>query len=154
MAFQIQSPAFANGAPIPAKFTCDGSDVSPALAWMGAPPGTKSFVLVCEDPDAPGGTWVHWVIYAIPSKETGLAEGVPPAKGLPNGAVQGANSWRRTGYGGPCPPRGKPHRYFFRLYALNTDPRLGPGATTDQLFKAIESRILGQAELMGTYGRS
>lgn len=111
------------------------------------------FALICDDPDAPAGTWVHWVVYAIPSGATGLAEGVPPSKTLADGSKQGMNDFGKIGYGGPCPPRGKPHRYFFKIYALGADPALGPGASKQQLLKALEGKILGQAELVGTYGR-
>jgi Raf kinase inhibitor-like YbhB/YbcL family protein len=150
----LESPAFAPGAAIPRKFTCDGSDLSPALAWSDAPPATKFFALTCDDPDAPVGTWTHWVIYSIPGKFAGLPEGVPKFEALPDGTKQGKNSWGKIGYGGPCPPRGKPHRYFFHLYALNGDPGLGPGATKVELETAIHGKVLGRAELMGTYGRA
>jgi Raf kinase inhibitor-like YbhB/YbcL family protein len=151
--FTLTSPAFIEGAAVPGPHTCDGKDLSPALSWTGAPPGTKSFALICDDPDAPVGTWVHWVIYAIPPATTGLAEGVAKTETLPSGARQGLNDFRRAGYGGPCPPRGSPHRYFFRLYALDIVPDLEPNATRAQLDKAMQGHIIGQARLMGKYQR-
>ena len=154
MGFRIESPAFRQGTSIPRKQTCDGADVSPALRWSEAPPGTRVFALVCDDPDAPGGTWVHWVVYGIPATAAELGEGVPPSPRLADGSKQGTNDFRKVGYGGPCPPRGKPHRYSFRLYALSADPGLGPGASKEQLMRAVEGKVLGQAELVGTYGRA
>ncbi len=152
MAFEITSTAFAGGAAIPSRYTCDGEDTSPPLAWHGAPEGTRAFALICDDPDAPAGTWIHWVVYDIPATETGLAEGVPRQETLPNGAKQGVNSWGRVGYNGPCPPRGT-HRYFFTLYALNTLLHLGPGARRDDLLRALRGHILAETRLMGTYAR-
>ncbi len=139
---------------MPRKHTCDGADVSPALHWSGPPAGARGYALLCDDPDAPVGTWVHWVIYAIPAHASGLPEGVPPTPTLPGGTRQGVNDFRKTGYGGPCPPRGKPHRYFFKLYALGADPGLPPGASKAQLLEAIEGKVVGHAELVGTYGRA
>src|SRR5438046_3792505 len=127
--FEPGSRAFKAGETIPRKHTRDGQDLSPALAWTAPPPGTKSFALVCDDPDAPAGTWVHWVLYGVPASATSLPEGVRPAPTLDDGSRQGTNDFRRTGYGGPCPPRGAPHRYSFRLYALDAVPGLAPGAT-------------------------
>ncbi len=152
MAFAITSAAFASGATIPPRYTCDGEDLSPPLAWQGAPEGTRAFALICDDPDAPAGTWIHWVIYNIPATEAGLAEGIPSQETLPNGARQGVNSWGRVGYNGPCPPRGT-HRYFFTLYALNTLLQLGPGARRDDLLRALRGHILAETRLMGTYAR-
>jgi len=154
MAFTLRSSAFQNGGAIGRAHTCDGKDVSPPLRWEDPPEGTRSFALICDDPDAPMGTWVHWVIYNIPASARELAEGVPPREKNADGSLQGMNDFGRVGYGGPCPPRGKPHRYFFRLYALDAAPALGPKATKKALLKAMEGRILAQAELMGTYGRS
>jgi Raf kinase inhibitor-like YbhB/YbcL family protein len=151
---QLESPSFLQGGAIPRKFTCDGSDVSPALRWSDVPAGAKSFAVICDDPDAPAGTWVHWVIYAIPGSSPGLSEAVPKFEALTDGTKNGKNSWGKAGYGGPCPPRGKPHRYFFKLYALNADPGLGPGATKEQLETAVHGKVLARAELMGTYGRA
>ncbi|HET6490354.1 MAG TPA: YbhB/YbcL family Raf kinase inhibitor-like protein [Syntrophales bacterium] len=148
----IKSSAFGSGEMIAAKFTCDGADFSPPLEWAGSPAGTKSFALVCDDPDAPMGTWVHWVIYDIPPTATMLAEGITREKDLPGGGTQGVNDFRKIGYGGPCPPGGT-HRYFFKLYALDTMLGLKPGITKDQLLKAMRGHILAEAQLMGTYRR-
>ena len=151
---QINSPAFQMGQPIPARFTCDGEDRSPALTWSGVPSGTKSLVLVCDDPDAPVGTWVHWVLWNIPATETGLAEAIPADRPeLPNGAIQGVNDFRKTGYGGPAPPRGPVHRYFFKLYALDRFLDLAPGAGKDALEMAMSEHILASTEMVGRYGR-
>ena len=153
MGFQITSSAFGNGQTIPAKHTADGVDVSPPLAWANVPEGTKSFVLLCDDPDAPVGNWVHWVAYGIPVDTQELPEGVPTDEVLPSGIKQGVNDFRKAGYGGPSPPPGKAHRYFFTLYALDADVSLGPGARKKVLMDALEGHILGKAQLMGTYGR-
>lgn len=153
MKIQITSSAFAEGQPIPAKHTCDGKDVSPPLQWTNIPPEAKSLALISDDPDAPVGTWVHWVLYDLPPTTAGLSEGVPKSPELSNGAKQGTNDFRRIGYGGPCPPPGKPHRYFFKLYALDTVLGLKPGATKRDVEKAMEGHILAQGELMGTYQR-
>lgn len=144
---QFHSAAFAHGERIPTRYTCDGEDRSPPLAWGDLPAGTQSLALIMDDPDAPMGTWVHWVLYDIPPEGDGLPEGV---RGV---GVEGTNSWRRTGYGGPCPPPGKPHRYFFKLYALDTRLNLPPGATKAQLERAMQGHILAQGEWMGTYSR-
>lgn len=150
---EIKSQAFAHGGLIPAKHTCDGADVSPPLAWSGAPAGTKSFALISDDPDAPVGTWVHWVMWNIPAEARALEENVPKKDTLPNGARQGTTDFKRIGYGGPCPPSGT-HRYFFKLYAL--DAALDPQAPTTRkvLEKTMQGHILAQAELMGTYRRN
>ena len=148
----LSSPAFAAGASIPAVYSCDGKDQSPPLRWTGAPAGTKSFALIMDDPDAPAGTWVHWLIFNIPAQATGLPEAVRPAATLDDGSVQGTNSWRRLGYGGPCPPRGQ-HRYFFKLYALDAMLSLSSSAGKADLLRAMEGHILAQAELMGVYRR-
>jgi hypothetical protein len=154
MALALTSSAFAHGGEIPARFTCEGSDVSPPLAWSGAPSGTRSFALIVDDPDAPDPkapkmTWVHWVLYDLPAASHGLPEAVAPAA-LPAGTRQGRNDWKREGYGGPCPPVGR-HRYFFKLYAL--DATLGDlgAATKKQLLARMEGHVLAQAELVGTY---
>jgi hypothetical protein len=149
---EIKSSAFGSGEMIPAKYTCDGADFSPALEWSGTPAGTRSFALICDDPDAPMGTWVHWVIYDIPPSATMLAEGISREKDLPGGGTQGINDFRKIGYGGPCPPGGT-HRYFFKLYALDAMLGLKPGITKDQLLTAMRGHILGEAQLMGTYRR-
>jgi Raf kinase inhibitor-like YbhB/YbcL family protein len=153
MAFTLSSPAFKAGAGIPKQHTCDGADLSPALSWSGAPAGTKSFALIADDPDAPVGTWVHWVLYDLPGDATQLPQGVPPDERLSSGAKQGTNDFRKVGYGGPCPPPGKPHRYFFKLYALDTPSTLQPRATKPEVLRGIDGHVLGQVELVGTYKR-
>ncbi len=153
MSIQLTSPAFEHGEMIPDRYTCNGQDISPALNWAGVPEGAGSLALICDDPDAPMGIWVHWVIYNIPAKTKGLPEDVSASKAtLKNGAIQGTNSWGRIGYGGPCPPSGT-HRYFFRLYAVDTSLDLKPGATKAQLLKAMEGHILAECELMGRYAK-
>jgi Raf kinase inhibitor-like YbhB/YbcL family protein len=153
MAFSLQSSAFKHNGPIPQKFTCQGSDVSPALAWSAAPAGTKSFALIADDPDAPAGIWVHWVLYDLPAGTMQLAENVPKTERLPGGGAQGTNDFKKVGYGGPCPPPGKPHRYFFKLYALDAMLNLKSGARKSDLEAAMKGHMLGQSELMGTYKR-
>jgi hypothetical protein len=152
----LTSTAFQNGAPIPSRYTCDGADRSPPLAWSGAPPNTRSYVLLVEDPDAPGGTFVHWVVYDIPATITELPEGVPEGPSPPQlgGGHQGHTSFRGPPrYGGPCPPRGPAHHYHFRLYALDAPLRLPPGATRAQVAEAMREHVLASAELVGTYAR-
>lgn len=153
MSLKLTSPAFAEGQPIPANYTGDGPDVSPPLQWSGVPAGAKSLALICDDPDAPVGTWVHWVLYGLPASATELPENVPPHETLPSGARQGVNDFGRVGYGGPAPPPGKPHRYYFKLYALDTELNLKPKATKPELLRAMEGHILAQGQLMGTYQR-
>jgi Raf kinase inhibitor-like YbhB/YbcL family protein len=153
MAFTMQSPDFANGADIPRAFTCDGEDRSPALSWSGAPDGTKSFALIADDPDAPAGTWVHWVIFNIPAKTQSLPGGAEKKEQLQDGSRQGRNDFRKLGYGGPCPPPGKPHRYFFKLYALGSELTLLAGASKADVERAMEGHALAHAELMGRYKR-
>ena len=153
MSLKLTSTAFQPGGTIPKKFTCDGPDVSPALAWSDAPTGTKSFALIMDDPDAPVGTWVHWVLYDVPAETHELAENVAKQEELPNGARQGRNDFRRIGYGGPCPPPGPAHRYFFKLYALDQKLGLKAGATKADVEKAMKGHVLAQGELMGRYGR-
>ncbi len=153
-AFELSSAAFPAGGTIPARHTCDGPDVSPPLAWTAPPTGTKGYALVCEDPDAPGGSWVHWILWGIPATATALPEGVKPDEVLPDGSRHGRNDFRALGHNGPCPPPGGPHRYVFHLYALDAVPALEPGATRRQLLDAIRGHILGEADLMGRYGRS
>jgi Raf kinase inhibitor-like YbhB/YbcL family protein len=152
MAIQLTSTAFCDGAMIPIRYTCDGEDVSPPLSWSGLPAGTRYLTLICDDPDAPVGTWDHWVLFNIPATATGLPEDVPAKASLDDGSVHGNNSWGRPGYGGPCPPGGT-HRYFFKLYALDTELNLKTGATKSQLVKAMEGHILAQGQLMGKYRR-
>jgi len=153
MTIQLTSSAFLEGAPIPAQYTCDGQDISPPLKWRNVPQGTKTLALICDDPDAPVGTWVHWVLYSLPGSVGELPEGLPPTETLPNGAKQGLNDFRRVGYGGPCPPGGGPHRYFFKLYALNAELDLPPKATKKDLLRAMEGHILAEGQLMGIYKR-
>ena len=150
---QITSTAFGDGAPIPARYTGDGQDVSPPLKFSNVPEGTRSLALIADDPDAPVGTWVHWVLYNLPSSVAELAEEVPKTKTIAAGASQGLNDFHRLGYGGPSPPPGKPHRYFFRLYALDKTLELKPGATRKELDRAMAGHILQQAQWMGTYQR-
>jgi hypothetical protein len=152
-ALELHSSAFAQGGTIPKKYTCDGPDLSPSLRWTAPPAGTKSLALIMDDPDAPVGTWVHWVLYQLPAATRELPEGIPTTKTLTNGARQGINDFRRIGYGGPCPPRGPAHRYFFKLYALDTELQLQPRATKRQLEAAMQGHILAQTELMGRYRR-
>ena len=149
---QITSPVFMEGGMIPSKYSCDGQDISPPLEWKDIPVGTKSFALIGDDPDAPVGTWVHWVVYNIPSNITSLNENVKPEKDFKNGMRQGNNSWPKIGYGGPCPPSGT-HRYFFRLYALDKVLDLKSGATKAQLLEAMKGHVLAEAPLMGKYKR-
>lgn len=153
MALELKSSAFKSQTTIPTKYTCDGSDVSPPLGWNDPPDGTKSFTLVCDDPDAPGGTWDHWILYNLPPDAKGLPEDVPRDKTLDNGARQGKNSWGKIGYGGPCPPRGPAHRYFFKLYALDTTLDLPPGASKGKVENAMKGHILADTELVGLYKR-
>ncbi len=153
MSFALRTADFAHGASIPRTFTCDGEDRSPALEWSGAPTGTKAFALIADDPDAPAGTWVHWVIYNIPAAAHSLAGGVEKKEELADGSRQGRNDFRKIGYNGPCPPPGKAHRYFFKLYALGAELGLAPGATKAEVERAMSGHILGQAEWMGRYQR-
>jgi hypothetical protein len=153
MTFKISTTAFDPGAAIPKKFTCDGPDVSPALAWNEPPVGTQSFALICDDPDAPVGTWVHWVLFDLPASSRALPEDTPKSDELPGGARQGRNDFRKIGYGGPCPPRGPAHRYYFKLYALDAKLALKSGATKADVERAMAGHILAQAELMGRYQR-
>ena len=153
MPFQITTSAFAAGGTIPKKFTCDGPDVSPQLSWKEAPAGTQSFALIMDDPDTPVGSWVHWVLYNLPANLTELHERIEKQGQLASSALQGRNDFHKTGYGGPCPPAGKPHRYYFKLYALDTALTVREGATKAQLLEAMNGHILDEAQLMGTYGR-
>lgn len=153
---QITSSSFTHQGTIPAKYTCEGSDTSPPLAWSGVPPSAKSLALIVDDPDAPDPkapkmTWVHWVLYDVPPQSSSLAEGA--SRSLPSGTKDGLNDWRKTGYGGPCPPIGR-HRYFFKLYALDTVlPNLGKPSKAD-LLKAMEGHVVGTAEMVGTYQKA
>jgi Raf kinase inhibitor-like YbhB/YbcL family protein len=152
MAIEVRSSAFEDGDAIPARYTCDGPDVSPPLSWGSVPDGTQSLALVTDDPDAPRGTFVHWVIYNLPPDTRRLPEDVPNQQTLPNGAAQGVNGAGSVGYMGPCPPSGT-HRYFFKVYALDTELALGGGATKQEVLDAMEGHILGEGQLMGTYRR-
>ena len=148
----IESTAFTEGGMIPVQYTCDGKNVSPPLRWGDPPEGTGSFALIGDDPDAPAGTWVHWVVYNIPADVRELPENIPSSEKLPDGTVQGMTDFRSIGYGGPCPPSGT-HRYYFKLYALDTMLDLKPGATKQQLLNAMKAHIRAQGELMGRYAR-
>jgi len=155
MEFTLTSDAFTDGESIPARFTCDGDDGSPALKWQGVPDEAQSLTLIMDDPDAPGGTYTHWLIYNVRGQARALPEGVEktdrPANG--EGAVQGSNDFGDNAYGGPCPPGGNAHHYNFRLYALDGILDLDPGASKESLLKAMEGRILGETTLTGTYKR-
>ncbi len=152
MALTVSTKSFTPGGEIPRKYTCEGEDLSPELSWGEPPKGTQGFALIADDPDAPSGTFTHWVLYGLPPETRQLPEGA--AKGqLPSGAAQGRNGFGNTGYGGPCPPPGKPHRYFFKLYAVDAKLDLKPGATKQQLEQAIKGHVLAQGELMGTFKR-
>ncbi len=153
MTFSISSSSFSQSAEIPRKFTCDGADVSPDLTWTAPPAGTQSFALIADDPDAPVGTWTHWVLYDLPAQTTVLPEGVSKVDEVPSGGRQGRNDFRKIGYGGPCPPPGKPHRYFFKLYALDRMLNLKPGSDKQEVEQAMQNHVLGKAELMGKYQR-
>ena len=153
MSLSISSAAFSEGIRIPVQYTCEGEDISPPLSWSDAPEGTKSFVLICDDPDAPMGTWDHWLIYNIPADSEELAEGIPTEESLTDGSKHGLNSWGNTNYGGPCPPPGNPHRYFFKLYALDTILSLTGDATKSLIENAMQGHILEEAQLMGTFSR-
>ena len=149
MPFQLASVLIAHEQPIPVRYSCDGEDVSPPLDWSDPPAGTQSFALIMDDPDAPGGTWDHWILFNIPAEVRNLPEAGSAGE---IGAIFGMNSWGRSDYGGPCPPGGT-HRYFFKLYALDTTLSLDESAGKEQVLAAMEGHILGEAELMGTYSR-
>jgi len=148
----VKSDSFSDGGMIPAKYTCDGANISPQLSWDNAPKGTKSFVLICEDPDAPMGTFTHWVLYDIPADVHELPENLPKDKILPNGAKQGITDFKKVGYGGPCPPDGT-HRYYFKLYALDTLLNLEPALKKEDILKAMNGHILAQGQILGKYAR-
>lgn len=152
MAISVSSSAFKEGGMIPAKYTCDGNDLSAPLAWTGIPEGTKSIALISDDPDAPVGTWVHWVMWNIPAAAVGLEEGVPAKPQLPDGSRQGVSDFGRPGYGGPCPPSGT-HRYYFKVYAMDTMLDLPSKARKADLVKAMKGHILAEGQLMGKYSR-
>jgi Raf kinase inhibitor-like YbhB/YbcL family protein len=154
MKIAITSNEFASGEVIPVRFTCDGQDISPPLRWGQAPEGTKSFALLVEDPDAPSGTFDHWVLFNIPPVTTELSEGIPNLPVLDYGMKQGVNGFKRIGYGGPCPPRqDDPHHYFFRIYALEIELPIQEGASKDDVRRAMEGHIIAEGVLVGTYAR-
>lgn len=153
MSLCLRCPAFADGGTMPARFTADGLDLSPPLIWSQPPSGTDSLALVMEDPDAPGGTWVHWVLWNLPAVKTELSPGIIRARHLADGSRQGRNRFGRIGYGGPAPPPGHVHRYLFRLFALDTHIRAPPAAGWDAVAAAMTGHVLGSAELAGRYGR-
>jgi len=150
---KISSDAFAANETIPKKFTCDGPDASPKLTWSEPPAKTQSFALIMDDPDAPAGTWVHWVLFDLPAETRELAEGVAKQEQLANGARQGRNDFGKIGYGGPCPPPGNPHRYFFKLYALDAKLNLNAGVAKADLERAMYGHTLAHSDLIGRYGR-
>ena len=152
VAIVITSSAFKEGGMIPAKYTCDGQNISPPLKWEQVPQGVKSFALISDDPDAPVGTWVHWVMWNIPTEANGLPENILPAKDLPDGSKQGINSSRKQGYSGPCPPGGT-HRYYFKIYALDEKLDLPPASAKQDLLEAMKGHILAEGSLMGKYQR-
>ena len=152
MDIKITSPAFEQGGLIPAKYTCDGADVSPPLQWAEVPEATKSIALISDDPDAPAGTWVHWVLYNLPPETRELPENIPPEQTLPSGAGQGITDFGRVGYGGPCPPSGT-HRYFFKIYALDTKIDAVTIMDKKKLLDAMDGHILAEGQLMGKYKR-
>lgn len=149
---KLTSSAFQEGQPIPATYTCKGVNISPPLEWSGVPKTAKALAIIADDPDAPSGTWVHWVLYNLPADNIGLVEYVPVTESLKAGGFQGKNDFGKIGYGGPCPPSGT-HRYFFKIYALDAELPLKAGATKADVEKAMEGHVVAQALLMGTYGR-
>jgi hypothetical protein len=153
MPLELKSPDFSSGGIIPKQFTCDGADTSPALEWNDPPGATKSLALVADDPDAPVGTWVHWVLFNLPANSRALAQNIPKKEQLADGSLQGRNDFGKIGYGGPCPPPGKPHRYFFKLYAVDTKLNLKPGATKKDVERATQGHILARGEWIGRYAR-
>jgi len=152
--FTISSPSFTDGGEIPKQFTCEGQDLSPQLIWSGAAGGTMAFALLVDDPDAPVGNWNHWAIWNIPADSHGLSEGMPKSTHLADGSVQGTNDFRKAGYNGPCPPAGKPHRYYFKLFALDRKLNLETTIGKKELESAMRGHILAQSEWMGRYQRA
>lgn len=149
---QIISSAFSNNEMIPSRYTCDGKNISPPLVFSGIPRGSKTLVLICDDPDAPAGTWVHWVMYNIPANTSALPEGISAKEKLSDGSRQGLNDFRNIGYGGPCPPGGT-HRYFFKLYALQDSLKNIPKATKAEIERAMEEHVIASCQLIGKYKR-
>ncbi len=152
MEITLSSAAFKDGQPIPRQYTCDGVNVSPPLEWTGVPKTAKTIAIIADDPDAPSGTWVHWVLYNLPAENIGLVENLPPTENLKAGGFQGKSDFGKIGYGGPCPPSGT-HRYFFKIYALDIELPLKAGATKAELETAMQGHTLAQGQLMGTYSR-
>lgn len=150
MPFEISSPAFLHQQSIPLKYSCYSDNLSIPLTWSTPPAGTVSFALIMDDPDAPAGTWVHWVLFNIPSDKRSLPEGLPILSTYDDGSINGNNSWNKIGYGGPCPPYGT-HRYFLKIYALDTALNLKPGAGKAAVVSGMQKHILAQAEFYGTY---
>jgi Raf kinase inhibitor-like YbhB/YbcL family protein len=153
MELTVTSSAFQEGESIPVKYTCEGQDISPPIKWAQPPIGTRSFALIVDDPDAPVGVFTHWVVFNLPADSRELPEAVPTQPELAGGALQGKNDFGRTGYGGPCPPSGRPHRYQFTLYALEQPLDLKPGASKQQVLETMQGRVLAQGRLTGTYQR-
>lgn len=151
MTMTLTSEAFTDGNVIPRRYSCDGEDVSPPLAWTDPPEGTQCFALIMDDPDAPGGLWVHWVLFNVPPQVAAIGEG--GSRQVPEGAIHGTNSWGRASYGGPCPPGGT-HRYYFKLYALDEALSHGPEVTAPDLERAMSGHVLAEATLMGRFSRS
>jgi Raf kinase inhibitor-like YbhB/YbcL family protein len=146
----VISAAFKEGQPIPRQYTCNGVNISPPLEWSGVPKSAKTIAIIANDPDAPGGDWVHWVIYNLPAENIGLVENVPATETLKAGGFQGKNDFEKIGYGGPCPPSGT-HHYFFKVYAVDAELPLKAGATKAELLKALDDHVVSQGKLMGTY---
>jgi Raf kinase inhibitor-like YbhB/YbcL family protein len=154
LSIEVTSSAFAEGARIPTRYTCDGEDASPPLKWTGVPQAAKSIALIADDPDAPGGTWIHWVLYGLSPDTTGLPEGLPKTNELLSGARHGVTDFGRNEYGGPCPPPGHgAHRYYFKVYALDAEIGLAAGGTKQDVLEAMKGKILAEGQLMGTYLR-
>ena len=153
MTLEVKSPDFASGGTIPKRFTCEGGDLSPALEWSAPPSGTQSVAVIADDPAAPAGTWVHWVVFDLPPTLRSLPQAVPKKDQLADGSRQGQNDFGKTGYGGPCPPPGKAHRYFFKLYALDTKLNLPSSSTKKDVERAMQSHVLAQGEYVGRYSR-
>jgi Raf kinase inhibitor-like YbhB/YbcL family protein len=147
---KLVSNAFKEGQPIPRGYSCEGTNVSPPLEWSGVPKSAKTLALIVDDPDAPAGTWVHWVLYNLPAENIGIIESTPATETLTGGGIQGMNDFKKIGYGGPCPPSGT-HRYYFKIYALDAELPLNPGATKADLEKVMEGHVVAEAQLMGTY---
>ncbi len=151
--FQLKSTGFENGGKIPKEYTCEGADLSPALSWLHPPAGAQSFVLLVDDPDAPSGTWVHWVVYNLAGRLRGVPAHVPKGNHLAQGGLQGKNDFGWTGYGGPCPPPGPAHHYHFKLYALDEKLDLPPGASEKEVLNAMKGHVLGEAQIIALFGR-